>query len=167
MISGLRLANERVMEMAAADDGKRGMGCTLVAAIIDNRTLHTCHVGDVRAYLADDDSLEQITTDHSLVVRVEGKLEKGAEAPEKVGRNVVTRAIGFPFPEDPEHHACQLLPGHKILLCSDGLWTMVDDAGIHDILRQAASPDEACANLVQAANQAGGKDNITALVVFF
>ena len=154
MLRGLHHANAEVMRLAAADAGQRGMGCTLVAALIDAGTLHTCHVGDVRCYLADAQGLERLTSDHSL-------------GDEGGARHVVTRALGFPFPEDPEYHARRLRPGQRILLCSDGLWSMVDDLCLGRILQEAGEPAAACDRLIEAANAAGGQDNITALVIFF
>jgi len=168
LISGLRHANDEVMRVAAADEGKRGMGCTLVAALVDGQTLHTCHVGDARCYLVDGDSLVQITTDHTLVAKVEAAVRGGEEAPVRsVNRHVVTRAIGFPFQEDPEYHACPLVQGRsRVLLCSDGLWSMVDDARALEVIQQTSSPEEATEILVREANEAGGKDNITAVLVY-
>ncbi|MDH5298287.1 MAG: protein phosphatase 2C domain-containing protein [Desulfobulbaceae bacterium] len=167
LVSGLRHANDQVMRMAAADESLRGMGCTLVAALIDGRTLHTCHVGDARCYLANDDSLAQITTDHTLMAQSEGNGNGRNDRPGRIlTRHVVTRAIGFLFQEDPEYHASVLPAGGKVLLCSDGLWSMVDDARLLAILREAALPEEATDIMVREANEAGGKDNITAVVVY-
>ncbi len=166
LISGLLHANEQVIRMAGGDETLRGMGCTLVVAFIDDRTLHTCHVGDARCYRTDGDRLVQITTDHTLLAKVESATRNGTgEGRGVVNRHVVTRAIGFPFQEDPEYHATPLAAGTTVLLCSDGLWSMVDDGRILAILRQAASPEEAADILVREANEAGGKDNITAVVI--
>ena len=75
-------------------------------------------------------------------------------------------AIGFPFPEDPEYHCREIRHGHRILLCSDGLWSMVEDKQIHEILMSAETPQKASDTLVLKANEAGGTDNITAVVIF-
>ena len=165
LIASFYRTNERVMDMAAEQAELHGMGCTLVACLVDGDAAYICHVGDVRAYLDDGYILKQLTNDHSLVVDQAAGLN-GAGAASGAGRNIITRAIGFPFVEDPEFHRVALNPGHKILLCSDGLWGMVGDEEMQQILSSAGSPEEACDNLVRRANEAGGKDNITAVVVY-
>lgn len=167
VIRGFHLANETVMRMSAVDRTKSGMGCTLVAGLVDRDTLHTCHVGDARCYLADRDKLEQITTDHTIEALYPTRGSGNDETTRPVQlRQVVTRAIGFPFSEDPEYHFRTIRPGDKILLCSDGLWSMVKDDQIHRILLEATTPQQAADTLVLRANEAGGKDNITAVVAF-
>ncbi|MDH4321802.1 MAG: protein phosphatase 2C domain-containing protein [Desulfobulbaceae bacterium] len=164
LINGLRRANDEVMRQAASEASRKGMGCTLVVAFVDGKTMHTCHVGDARCYRADSNLLVQITTDHTLLANTEAADPVSGER-RKVSRHVVTRAIGFPFLEDPEYHAVSLEANDKILLCSDGLWSMVDDARLHAILLEAETPEMATDIMVREANAAGGKDNITALVV--
>ena len=167
LVKGFDAANETVSRLAKNDPELEGMGCTLVCAMIDGRTLHTCHVGDARCYLMPPEGgLKQITTDHSTMVEMQAALESEETMPEMPTRNVVTRVIGYPFPEPPEYHATAISPGSRILLCSDGLWSMLDPDEMAALIRDAASPKEACEALVNAANQAGGADNITALTVF-
>ncbi len=165
LLKAFNYANDTVMANAARDPAHSGMGCTLVACLLDGDTLHTCHVGDARCYIAQEGRLTQITTDHTSVAFVPRKAEPEAEEQQKA-RNVVTRAMGFPFPQDPEYHKNILGPGARILLCSDGLWNMVDFVRLEQILLNAASPEEASQTLVNAANEEGGRDNITALVIF-
>ena len=162
LINGLRFANQRIMKAAEGKPGYRGMGCTLVACHLDGEALHTCHVGDARCYLADAASIRQITTDHTGMAYY-GKGDTEHPPPK---RPVVTMAIGFPFQQDPEYHRVPLLAGHKVLLCSDGLWSMVGDTELYAIIRNAATPETACTQLIDRANAAGGRDNITALVIF-
>ncbi|MEW6593246.1 MAG: protein phosphatase 2C domain-containing protein [Thermodesulfobacteriota bacterium] len=160
MIAGLHAANRVVMEAAEREPACRGMGCTLVAAFLDDSTLHTCHVGDARCYVMDSAAFTQITTDHTgMTYQPPGASEQPRSRP------VVTMAIGFAFQQDPEYHRLVLQPHQRVLLCSDGLWSMVAHAELHAILRGAASPEEACATLVERANIAGGRDNITAVVI--
>lgn len=166
IIRGFHLANEVVMKMSAADKTKNGMGCTLVAGLIDGDMLHTCHVGDARCYLANGEKLEQITTDHTIEAVYTRHSRDGDTSRPTQLRQVVTRAIGFPFAEDPEYHRKSIQQGDKILLCSDGLWSMVKDQEIHRILSEAESPEQATDTLVLRANEAGGRDNITAVVAF-
>jgi serine/threonine protein phosphatase PrpC len=163
LIASFYKTNDKVMGMAAENPDLLGMGCTLVACLIDAGAAYLCHVGDVRAYLDDGYILKQLTTDHSLVADQTVGLADGGKS---VGRNIITRGIGFPFAEDPEFHRVPLSAGNKILLCSDGLWGMASDEEMQQILDRAGSPEEACDNLVRQANAAGGKDNITAVVVF-
>lgn len=161
LIAGFHHANDSVVNMAAEDSALEGMGSTLVACLIGKNTMHTCHVGDSRCYLFDNQGgLGQITTDHTCSATVNNK--QG----EAIPRQVLSRAIGFSFTQDPEYHATAIQPGNKVLLCSDGLWSMLDDRQIEKILKESASPEEACDVLVHKGNEAGGKDNITALVIF-
>jgi len=166
MIAGFRYANNIVMEKASASSKLKGMGCTLVATLVDDGLLHTCHVGDARCYLKSDKGLAQITTDHTGVTHYQRTSGTGTSEPPQP-RNVVTMAIGFPFPQDPEYNCNQLRPGDEILLCSDGLWSMLDDFRINQILTTAKSPEEACDQLIIQANEEGGKDNITALLIYY
>jgi protein phosphatase len=161
LVAGLHTANRAVMDASDHEPSYRGMGCTLVACRLDGTTLHTCHAGDARCYVVDHDSIVQITTDHTGIAY---QIQGGSYQP-KPHRQVVTMAIGFPFQQDPEYHRLSLKPGQQILLCSDGLWSMVGDAELQTILLTAASPEEACATLIERANGAGGRDNITAVVI--
>jgi len=160
LVVGLHQANRAVMDAAEYEPNYRGMGSTLIVCRLDGATLHTCHVGDTRCYVADASGITQITTDHTAMTYLpRGEGEKPRSRP------VVTMAIGFAFQQDPEYHRLTLKPGQQVLLCSDGLWSMVTDAEIHAILMAAASLEEACANLLERANAAGGRDNITAVVL--
>jgi protein phosphatase len=139
----------------------QGMGCTMVACFIDKKTAYLCHVGDVRGYVLNGEGLSQITTDHSMALPTSAGDE--GESPRKT--HVVTRGIGFPFPEDPEFHQFDVEPGNKILLCSDGLWNMVDDTQLRKVMMQDLPPMDVCGQLVDLANEAGGQDNITAVII--
>jgi PPM family protein phosphatase len=163
LITGLRLANEAVMKGAQADESLRGMGCTLLAGLIDHDLLHTCHVGDTRCYRSTTSGLRQITSDHATLTAYRRPRVGNGQAAE---RRVLTRAIGFPFHEDPEYSQTDLLAGDRLLFCSDGLWSMLSEAELQAILNEAPSAERAGDNLIEAANQAGGRDNITAVVVF-
>lgn len=157
ILTGFEKANEAVMALANKDTALRGMGCTLVLAFIDGKNLHICHVGDARCYVVSGDRINQITTDHTATEETGNILRN---------RHVVTRVIGYPFPEPPEFNTTVLHQGDKILLCSDGLWSMVDSQAIRELMSKADSPEKAAKNLVATANEAGGEDNITALTIF-
>ncbi len=158
MLSGFTKANNTVMALANEEAALQGMGCTLVMAFINDSTLHTCHVGDARCYVISGDRIKQITTDHTAAE------ESG---PILSNRHIVTRVIGYPFPEPPEYNTTTLHEGDKILLCSDGLWSMLDNRTIYKSITEAESPEKAAKNLITIANRAGGDDNITALAIFY
>ena len=161
-------ANRTVVDQALADPSLRGMGTTLTAVLVRDNHLHIAHVGDSRAYLlrgARD--MTQLTTDHTLVEQLirEGRLAR-SEAAVHPQRSVITRAIGV------DHHVkvdslppLQLQPGDQVLLCSDGLTGPVDDHTIAEILVTTTDGDAACAALIDAANAAGGPDNITVVLL--
>jgi len=167
LIHGLRHVNEKVMSKACESEDYSGMGSTFIMGYVDHGLLYTCHVGDVRAYLLANDLL-QLTRDHTYAAEVSRGTawQTQTSGTAKVTRHVVSRALGFPFPEDPDCTITQVAAGNRVLLCSDGLWSMLPDSSLATILSQAATPEEACDQLIAAANEAGGKDNITAVVGF-
>jgi PPM family protein phosphatase len=123
-------------------------------------------VGDSRAYLLREGTLQRITTDHTVV---EGLVEKGELTPQEASihpqRSILTRAIGVEGEVQVDQASIDLMPGDRLLLCSDGLTGMIDDAHIERILQDRRDPQEAANALVDAANEAGGQDNVTAVVV--
>ena len=157
--------NTLLLEKAAESEDYEGMGTTLVAATIEGNTLKVANVGDSRLYLVGDD-ICQVTRDHSLVEEMvlRGQLEK-EEAKTHVNKNIITRAIGACDTVMPEIFSADLSPGVKILMCSDGLTNMLDDNKIAKIIKEAGSVDEAVNELIASANDAGGKDNVTALLI--
>jgi PPM family protein phosphatase len=161
----LREANKRIYELAVADESHRGMGTTLTAAKVTDDEISLGHVGDSRAYRMRDGELEQLTKDHSLVAELERSGQITAEAAEHhPQRSIITRALG---PEPDVEVDTYTLAGREedlFLLCSDGLTSMISDEEIGSILRSAESLDAAADALVRAANQSGGKDNITVVL---
>lgn len=142
-------------------------GTTLTAAVIHGNLLYVAHVGDSRAYLISDGNLELITRDHSLARRlVEIGHLTAEEAEAYPQKNVLYRAIGQGDAlEDVDRATRRLLPGSRLLLCSDGLWGVIGDERTLQIIEETPDVQEACDRLVAAANQAGGPDNITAILV--
>jgi PPM family protein phosphatase len=142
------------------------MGTTLVMAIFIGDKATIANVGDSRAYLLKQDQINQITTDHSLVERL---VATGQITPQEAlnhpQRNVIYRVIGDKPRLEVDIFEQRLAPGEALLLCSDGLSGMVTDEKIHRIWRTSTSPQDACDRLVEAANQAGGEDNITVVIV--
>jgi serine/threonine protein phosphatase PrpC len=167
VIELIQEANRRVHERAQADAETSGMGTTITAALVeDNGSVTFGHVGDSRAYLLRDDRLEQLTDDHSLVAELVRRGELSAEAAEvHPQRSVITRALGTDPDVDVDAFAVDGEAGDVYLICSDGLSDMVDGEVIESIMRKhRESLQETARQLVQAANRAGGDDNITAIL---
>ena len=161
----LREANRRIYDLAVADEAHRGMGTTLTAAKVTGDDVSLGHVGDSRAYRFRDGELEQITRDHSLVAELERSGQITPEAAEHhPQRSIITRALG-PEPDvEVDTYTLRGRPGDLFLLCSDGLTSMISDDELSSIVGSATSVDEAADSLVRAANQSGGKDNITVVM---
>lgn len=162
----VRLANAAVFEASVGAPDRAGMGTTLTMGVFDeDGLLHLGHVGDSRAYLLRNGSLEQITRDHSLVNEY---IEAGRIRPEDAAthpqRSILTRALGLDPDVDVDVVDVALKAGDRVLFCSDGLSSMVDDATIADLLA-AGTPDDAVWALIEAANRAGGLDNVSVVVV--
>ncbi len=163
----ISLANRTIFEQAHADSSLAGMGTTITAAVVDAEKdeVAVAHVGDSRAYRLRGGMLQRLTKDHSLVeeMRRRGQItEKQAE--DHPQRSIITRALG-PEPEvqvDVQSVAAD--PGDIFMLCSDGLTTMLDDERIRDLINGATSLDAATRALIDEANRAGGRDNITVIL---
>ena len=142
------------------------MGTTLTAVIPDGHGVLVGHVGDSRAYLLRDGELRQLTTDHSLVEELvrEGRLTE-QEAAVHPQRSIITRALGVEGAVDVDVYSVPLEAGDRLLLCSDGLTTMLRADDIAALLRRESDPTRAANLLVDAANAAGGEDNITTIVI--
>jgi protein phosphatase len=159
-------ANRTIHDLARADPSRAGMGTTLTAAIVDapGEEVAIGHVGDSRAYRLRAGKLEQLTRDHSLVeeMRRKGQLTD-AQAEDHPQRSIITRALG-PEPEvEPDVQTVSAAPGDVFLICSDGLTTMLAEEQIAKLLAGASSMSAAVRALIDEANRAGGRDNITAL----
>lgn len=165
--SAFHLANRRLADEVAAAVDLRGMATTASTVLLkDDRKAMLAHVGDSRIYLFRDNELERMTDDHSWVEeQMRAGLLSPIEARQHPWRNVVTRALSGG--EDPEVDVkeVRLQPGDRLLLCSDGLSSVVPDDRIEEILRAQPVPTEACQALVDEANGAGGPDNVTTLIL--
>ena len=161
----VRAANRRIYDLAVSDESHRGMGTTLTAAKLDGGRVSLAHVGDSRAYRLREGELEQLTHDHSLVAELERSGQISPEAAEHhPQRSIITRALG-PEPEvDVDTYTVAGRDGDVFLLCSDGLTSMISDGEVTSILRSADSLEAAAESLVRAANQSGGKDNVTVVL---
>lgn len=158
-------ANTRIFDRARTDQGSAGMGTTLTAAYVDTDELVVVHVGDSRLYRWRDGTLERLTDDHSLVEELvrQGRLtpEEAAEHPQ---RSIITRALGPESEVAIDSEVLAVENDDVFLLCSDGLTTMVSDDAIADLLAADGTLADRASALVDAANAAGGRDNITVLL---
>lgn len=159
-------ANLNVLRAPSDGIGREGMGTTLTAAMIEGERLLIAQVGDSRAYLLHQGELQQLTRDHSLMMDL---IEAGQITPEQArvhpNRSVITRAIGSDPNMKPDIYELNISSGDRLLLCSDGLSTMLEDDEIQSIMRHTPDPQQCASNLVDAALQAGGYDNVTVVVV--
>jgi protein phosphatase len=162
----IEAANRTIHELARDDPSRTGMGTTITAAVVDSggEEVAIGHVGDSRAYRLRGGKLERLTRDHSLVeeMRRKGQITD-AQAEDHPQRSIITRALG-PEPEvDVDVQTVAAGPGDVFLICSDGLTTMLGEDQIAKLLGDASSMEAAVRALVDEANRAGGRDNITAL----
>jgi PPM family protein phosphatase len=158
-------ANRRIFERSREEAGLSGMGTTITAALLGEDAIAIGHVGDSRAYRVRDDSLEQLTQDHSLVADLirSGRLTP-EEAEEHPQRSVITRALGTDPDVDVDTFLVHVEAGDLILICSDGLTSMVPEEEILKRLRDADSLEKAAKALIKSANKHGGEDNITVIL---
>jgi protein phosphatase len=167
--TALRRADQTLFAEAARHPELQGMGTTLTLAYGLWTELFVVHVGDSRCYLFRGDMLHCLTRDHTLMNDL---LRRGVLSSEEAARHpyrhVITNCVGgHEQGVEVEAHKLQLQPEDAILLCSDGLTDMVPDKAIHEVLRREEAPRNACERLVAAANEQGGKDNITVIVARF
>ena len=161
----IETANRKLKEYADAHQQMRGMGTTIVAAVIQGRTLLVANVGDSRLYIVGDE-ITQVTQDHSLVqemVRL-GQMDPQS-AKNHPDKNIITRAVGVSEKVKIDIFERQLRAGGYIILCSDGLTNMVEDSVILQILHGAGSLSDKAERLIELANKNGGKDNITVIII--
>lgn len=169
LVTGIKLANKKIFEASVRHREVHGMGTTIVSALFarESGRLFVAHVGDSRAYRIRNGAIQQLTRDHSLLEDYRALMPDMTEEQEaELPRNVITRALGMQdsvavdmSPDDPQ-------PGDRYVLCSDGLSGMITDAGILEIVSAAGDDVElAVRNLVAKANENGGEDNVTVVVL--
>ncbi|HWV87201.1 MAG TPA: Stp1/IreP family PP2C-type Ser/Thr phosphatase [Capillimicrobium sp.] len=161
----VQLANEEIHRRSRADAEQAGMGTTLTAAYVDVDGVAIAHVGDSRAYRWHDGRLERLTDDHSLVEELirQGRLSE-AEAEEHPQRSIITRALGPEPLVQVDTRTSPARDGDLFLLCSDGLTGMIGEQGVAEVLAQGGSLRDMVRRLIDAANRAGGRDNITVVL---
>ncbi|MBL7716541.1 MAG: Stp1/IreP family PP2C-type Ser/Thr phosphatase [Bdellovibrionales bacterium] len=169
-VSSIKQANAKIFETAKKNPQLDGMGTTAVVCLIKNATAYIAHVGDSRAYLVAKNGIWQMTRDHSLV---QEKLRAGLITREQLKsdrmKNVITRSVGFESTVDVDLYEMPLDVGDSILMCSDGLSGMLDDPAIlktiHESWKSGQDVLAAVDQLIQRANENGGEDNVTAVLV--
>ena len=159
-------ANKAVYEHSLADEECRGMGTTTVAAIVLEESVAVLNVGDSRCYLVDDQSITQVTRDHSLVndLVMRGELTP-EEARHHPSKNLITRALGVEEAVKPDIYSLQRREGSYLLLCSDGLSNTVTDPEILYEVIHGGEPEDCCQRLLEIALTRGAPDNVTAVLV--
>src|SRR6266404_321819 len=162
---GIKVANDKVRAAAAADRTRARMGSTVVALAVGDAQLTVAHAGDSRAYRFRDNEVKRLTRDHSVLEEM--LAARPDMSPDEVAafahRNVVTKSLGSKEEVEPTLYVNTLQRGDRYLLCSDGLWSVVDDDRIRDIIAANDDIEAACQLLIDAANEAGGPDNISAV----
>lgn len=166
LMAALKLANTRVVEAMKKDVRLRGMGTTVVGCLAEEGTMSIAHVGDSRAYLIRNGSIERITNDHSWVFeQVQAGMLTEVEAEKHPLRNVITRALGGSLSVVPDASEIDCKAGDVYLLCSDGLTGMVPEDEILRLVTSTEDLGKACQQLIDMANERGGVDNITTVLV--
>lgn len=166
LVASIKLANRSIHTAGQTTPAWSNMGTTVVVAQISDETLLVAHVGDSRCYLLRDHSLTQLTDDHSLVAEQQrqGLLSKEQAETSRM-KNVITRAVGAFAEVDVDLRELLLVAGDLLLLCTDGLTNMVTDEELLAVAEGHDEPALACAELVAMANQRGGRDNITVILL--
>ena len=165
--ASVRLANARIYQKSQSDPSLRGMGTTIVGCLLKNKTLYVAHVGDSRCYRIHGSSIEQLTRDHSLLedykeARPEMTDEEERNFPHK---NVITRALGMREEVVVDINKFEIQDGDRFVVCSDGLSGMITDEEILEIVTHHDELDKSVDRLIEVANEHGGTDNITAVLI--
>ncbi|WOO36498.1 Stp1/IreP family PP2C-type Ser/Thr phosphatase [Anaerocolumna sp. AGMB13020] len=167
MSQGILLTNERLLKEADSKPELQGMGTTFVVATVINNNLYVANVGDSRLYLIRNKNIRQITEDHSLVEEMvrNGEIERD-KARFHPNKNIITRAIGAGESVIPDYFEVELCPEDVVLMCSDGLSNMMDDLDILSVVNcYNEDLKSACLELINKANENGGKDNISVVML--
>ncbi len=159
-------ANIAVIDFAAENKSHKGMGSTLTGIVYHENCFYVVHVGDSRLYRIRQDAMQQITVDHTRVQEMVNKnLITSDKARFHPQRNIITRCVGRESQFQPDIFSIELDEKDILLICSDGLYDMVNDEHIHQIVVQSENFEQACKKLVKTANESGGKDNISVVLV--
>jgi len=158
--------SNRLLHQSKNKAGYAGMGATLALVLVINNQCYIAHLGDSRVYLYSTNKLQQLTHDHSLVHHLlMANVISQEEALNHPGKNQLVRYIGMEGTPAPDVICIPRRSGERLLLCTDGLTNMLSDVEISQFLSASSTPEQICKELIAAANQAGGRDNITAVLV--
>lgn len=161
----IRLANQAIYEAAQSSPQLKGMGTTIVAVLLTGNKLSIAHIGDSRAYLIRGGLIDQLTDDHSMVnEQIKRDIITKEEAATSAMRNVLTKALGISAEMEADLDELTIFGDDILFLCSDGLNTMLTDDAMLEIVSVAGNSAAACDCLINAANEKGGKDNITVVI---
>ena len=164
--NGIKNANQEILEYTAKNPESSGMGTTTVCALVKGNNIHLANVGDSRAYVISDDEIRRVTKDHSYVQSLidEGQITE-EEARDHPQKNVITKAVGIMESVEPDTMKLTLDDDESLLLCCDGVIAHLTDEDIHKIICNENNPQNACQQIVDLANQRGGSDNISLIIL--
>ena len=164
--SAIEAVNEAVLKYGTEHPESEGLATTIVASLIDSDTAWIAHAGDSRAYLMNEAQIKQLTRDDS---EVQEAVDAGEITPEQArnhpSRNFITKALGGALDIEVSVSSFPLAPGDRVLLCSDGLWEPLRDSDIQKVTLESSNPQTACEKLVSLANERGGKDNSSVIII--
>ncbi|HJJ23652.1 MAG TPA: Stp1/IreP family PP2C-type Ser/Thr phosphatase [Nitrosopumilus sp.] len=164
--NGIKNANQEILDYTSKNPESSGMGTTTVCALVKGNNVHLANVGDSRAYVISNDEIRRVTKDHSYVQALidEGKITE-EEARKHPQKNVITKAVGIMESVEPDTMKFTLDNDESLLLCCDGVIAHLHDEDIHEIIRDADHPQNACQQIVDLANERGGTDNISLIIL--
>ena len=162
----MKKANADIYAKSSEHGANFGMGTTMITVVVCGKKLCIGHVGDSRVYIIRDGRIQQITTDHSYI---EELIKKGTLTREEAGshpqKNVITRALGCSEDVEIDTHVLDIHPADCFVLCTDGLTNMLEEDEIRGVVEGSLNPEAACEELIRKANEKGGEDNITVIVI--
>jgi protein phosphatase len=163
---GIQNANQNILDYTAKYPESSGMGTTSVCAVVKGNEVHLANVGDSRAYVVSDDEIRGVTKDHSYVQALvdEGKITQ-AQAREHPKKNIITKAVGISPSVEADKSILTLGSDESLLLCCDGVIAHLPDEDIHKIINDSPDPQSACQKIVDTANERGGSDNISLIIL--
>ena len=168
LLRSIRSANDAVFKKSLLNSGYSGMGTTFTACFVYKDTAHIIHVGDSRAYLCRDKNIDLLTSDHTLVGELyrlgEITYEETYNHPQK---NYLTNVLGVSDEINPDYLSLDILPGDSIIICSDGLNSMINDEMILKISEKYPEPGDTVKKLIESALKKGGNDNVTVILIKF
>jgi len=164
--NGIKNANREILDYTSKNPESSGMGTTAVCALVKGNDVHLANVGDSRAYVISNDEIRRVTKDHSYVQALidEGKITE-EEAREHPQKNVITKAVGIMESVEPDTMKLTLDNDESLLLCCDGVIAHLPDEDIHKIISDTDDPQNACQQIVDLANERGGTDNISLIIL--